>query len=263
MIPSVLSIAGSDPSGGAGVQADLKTFGALGTYGMCVLTALTAQNTLGVQSVHSLPKDFVGEQMESIFQDICVSAVKIGMLERAEIIEEVSLKLLKYHPPIVLDPVMLSKNGSPLLKADAIEALKQQLIPLASLLTPNIPEAEALLAEPIRSSQDMEIAAQQIAEKSRTLVLLKGGHLSGTSSSDCLFLYRERKLVWLLEERVHTQNTHGTGCTLSSAIAAFLARGLSLEEAVRAAKNYLTKIIRASVNLGIGSGVGPLHHFFY
>lgn len=254
----VLTIAGSDCSGGAGIQADLKTMTAHGVYGMSVITALTAQNTTGVYGILDSTPEFVGQQMDCVFQDIVPDAIKIGMVSRKEIIREISRKLKEYKGKnIVADPVMVSTSGSRLLAEDAIEALTTEILPLASLVTPNIPEAELLSDMKITNKRDMEKAAERIAGRlnTETAVLVKGGHQI-EDASDCLFY--QGKLVWFFGERIDNPNTHGTGCTLSSAIASNLALGFDIEESIRRGKEYLTGALRAELDLGKGSG--PLNH---
>lgn len=259
--PIVLTIAGSDSSGGAGIQADLKTFSALGAYGCSVITALTAQNTVGVTGIMDVPADFITEQMAAVFDDLDVAAVKIGMLSRPETIEAVARGLKAYEPRhVVLDPVMVAKSGDTLLQADAVESLKENLLPLATVITPNLPEARVLLGrETLIGRGDMEAVAQDLRGLGPRAVLLKGGHLNESASPDVLF---DGTVFTAFEaDRVDTDNTHGTGCTLSSAIAALLARGLSLDGAVRAAKTYITDALRAADQLHVGQGHGPVHHF--
>jgi len=259
----VLTIAGSDSGGGAGIQADLKTIAANGCYGMSVITALTAQNTLGVSGIHAVPVEFVAAQMEAVLTDIGVDAVKIGMLFSPELIRIVAENLKRFEVrAIVLDPVMVAQSGDKLLQDEAIAALKQHLIPLAHLLTPNLPEASVLLGREIATTAAIEQAAVDLAGLGCTNVLIKGGHLEGGDSDDCLFLGPEQRLVVLPGERIATRNNHGTGCTLSSAIASFLARGEAIENAVRLAKDYITGAIRAGAAYTIGHGHGPVHHFF-
>jgi hydroxymethylpyrimidine/phosphomethylpyrimidine kinase len=261
MIRNVLSIAGSDPSGGAGIQADLKTFSARGVYGMAVLTALTAQNTQGVSGVHPVPPQFVAAQIEAIFADIRVDAVKIGMIANAAIAEAVA-DILGQHrdAPVVLDPVMIAKGGAALLAADAVDVLTRRLLPLATVLTPNLPEAAALLHETeAKSREDMARQALALAELGPAAVLVKGGHLEGKESPDVLA--SAGTLTWFEAARFPTKNTHGTGCTLSSAIAAEIAKGLPLPEAVAAAKHYLADAVAAAGQLSVGSGHGPVQHF--
>ena len=258
MIPKVLAIAGSDPSGGAGIQADLKTFSALGVYGMAVPTALTAQNTKGVRSVEMLNPDFVRAQLEAIFDDIAVHGVKIGMIGTAEIAAVIADMLEKFKPPhIVLDPVMVASSGDSLIAADTVDVIKARLIPLADVVTPNIPEAEKLLRKAVL---DMEDGAKALLPLGMKAVLLKGGHLKGDESLDILAAPSFTETY--SAPRVLTANTHGTGCTLSSAIAANLAKGLDLKAAVGEAKTYLTEAIKAGDTLGVGHGHGPVHHFW-
>ena len=261
MIHTALSIAGSDPSGGAGIQADLKTFSARGVYGMSVITALTAQNTQGVHSVHLVPSDFVANQIKTVLDDIRVDAIKIGMIANASIAIAVADVLRNYPDiPIVLDPVMIAKGGHSLLEDDAVSALKERLLPLADILTPNLPEAASLLGEKIATSRDeIEKQGKALLELGSKAVLMKGGHL-GTDESPDLLVSRTGT-VWFEQDRIETKNTHGTGCTLSSAIAAALAKGQSNEDAIKDAKSYLLSAISAADSLHIGSGHGPTHHF--
>ncbi|MGD9948044.1 MAG: bifunctional hydroxymethylpyrimidine kinase/phosphomethylpyrimidine kinase [Desulfobulbus sp.] len=259
----VLTIAGSDSGGGAGIQADLKTISANGCYGMSVITALTAQNTVGVSGIHAIPVDFVAAQMEAVLSDIGVDAVKIGMLFSPELIRTVAENLQKFAiRTIVLDPVMVAQSGDKLLQDEAIEALKEYLIPLAELITPNLPEASVLLGRDTFTIAAIEKATIELTSMGCRNVLIKGGHLEGGNSNDCLYLGDEKRLVILPGERLTTRNNHGTGCTLSAAIAAFIARGESVETAVRLAKEYITGAIRAGAEYSIGHGHGPVHHFF-
>ena len=252
-----LTIAGSDSGGGAGIQADLKTFLALGVYGMSVLTSITAQNTLGVQGIHDLPPDFVGLQIDSVMQDIGADVVKIGMLSNAQIIKTVSKKIKKYQVKnLVIDPVMVAKGGDRLLRVDAVKELKQDLIPLAMIVTPNLGEAEVLSELRIQNIEDMKKAARKIYKLGAKNVLIKGGHLLSNKAID--LLYNGENFREFKAERINTKNTHGTGCTLSSAIAAGLAQGKKVEEAVNTAKKYITLAIQNS--LDIGHGHGPLNH---
>jgi hydroxymethylpyrimidine/phosphomethylpyrimidine kinase len=258
----VLTIAGSDSSGGAGIQADLKTFSALGCSGMSVITALTAQNTKGVTSVHAVPAAFVEDQLEAVLSDMGADAVKIGMVYSAEVIEAVARQLRKHSAKnVVLDPVMAAQSGDRLLLDEAIEAMKELLMPLATVLTPNLPEASAFLDCRIRTPENMRQAARGLAPYGAKSILLKGGHLDDVDSADLFYVCPEDRFVVLKGERIDTRNDHGTGCTLSSAIASYLARGLPLEKAVRKAKEYLTKAIRAGAEYEIGKGHGPVHHF--
>lgn len=254
----VLSIAGSDCSGGAGIQADLKTMTAFGVYGMSVITALTAQNTTGVYAIADVEPEFVAKQMDCIFQDIVPDAVKIGMVSQKEIICAIADKLREYGAKnIVLDPVMVSTSGSRLLAADAIEVLAKRLFPLAAVMTPNIPEAELLGGMKIGSEADMERAARQIGDRYGGAVLVKGGHQVDTAND---VLYRDGTLTWFYGKRIENPNTHGTGCTLSSAIACGLAEGKTVGESVENAKAYLSGALSAGLDLGQGSG--PLDHCF-
>ncbi len=255
----VLTIAGSDPSGGAGIQADLKTMEAYGVYGMSVITALTAQNTLGVAEKNPVKGAVVSSQLTSVFDDIFPDAVKIGMLPDTEVMEAVHDALLKYKPEnVVLDPVLSSTSGAALSADSARSYLTEKIFPLCSLITPNIPETETLIGMAIHSKEDVENAAKALGNTYRCSVLIKGGHstFSGEDSKDCLF-YNE-SFTWFSSKRIDNPNTHGTGCTLSSAIACNLAFGFHMEESVKRAKDYLTKCIEAG--LDIGKGRGPLEH---
>jgi hydroxymethylpyrimidine/phosphomethylpyrimidine kinase len=259
--PVALTIAGSDSSGGAGIQADLKTFAALGVYGASVLTALTAQNTRGVSGVHLVPADFVTAQIDAVFDDLAVKAVKIGMAAQAAIVEAIAAGLTRWqHGQVVLDPVMVATSGDRLLSDDAIAALRSRLIPLATLITPNLPEAAALLAEPV-AGDEAAIAAQgrRLLALGCPAVLIKGGHGEGADSIDYL-VTRETTLA-LPAPRIATRNTHGTGCSLSSAVAAGLAKGEDLEMAVRNAKAFISAAIAAADRFSVGHGHGPVHHF--
>lgn len=261
MIRNVLSIAGSDPAGGAGIQADLKSFAARRTHGMAVLTALTAQNTTGVSAVQAVSPEFVAEQIRMVFADVTVHAVKIGMIANAGIAEAVAKALAPHRGiPIVLDPVMIAKGGARLIDVEAVEALTRHLLPLATLLTPNLPEAAALLGEDEATDRDgMLRQAARLRDLGPSMVLVKGGHLAGDSSPDVLV--QADGCIWFDGPRIATANTHGTGCSLSSAIAAELAKGLTAETAVRSAKVWLTQAVRRSGDLSVGHGHGPVHHF--
>ncbi|KQV44285.1 MULTISPECIES: bifunctional hydroxymethylpyrimidine kinase/phosphomethylpyrimidine kinase [unclassified Rhizobium] len=261
MIRNVLSIAGSDPSGGAGIQADLKAFAARGVYGMAALTALTAQNTRGVTGVQAVAPDFVAQQIAAVFADIRVDAVKIGMIANAAIAEAVADVLSERHDiPIVLDPVMIAKGGAPLLAPEAVQVLSQRLLPLATLVTPNLPEAAALLGEaPAEDREGMAAQASRLLALGPKAVLVKGGHLEQGDSPDVLVT--ADGVRWFEAARVATENTHGTGCTLSSALAAELAKGVDVGEAVAAAKFYLLGAITAASDLSVGTGHGPVQHF--
>ena len=261
MTAIALTIAGSDSSGGAGIQADLKTFSALGVYGAAVITALTAQNTREVRGVHAVPAEFVAQQIDAVFDDLDIRAIKLGMLGSAETVILIGQRLRAHGARnVVLDPVMVSKSGAKLLASDAIDALKRELVPLATVITPNLPEAAVLLgvsekevaAEPERSCRDL-------SKLGARAVVLKGGHAGGDASDD--LLWDGRELQRFRARRTVTENTHGTGCTFSSAIAAFLARGSTLAEAVGGAKSYVTAAIEAARDWHIGVGHGPVHHF--
>lgn len=255
---TALTIAGSDSSGGAGIQADIKTMTAYGVYAMSAIGALTAQNTTGVYGIMETPPEFLGSQLDAIFTDIYPDAIKIGMLPSKEGIRVVGEKLRQYHGRhIVLDPVMVATSGSRLVEGPAIEALKEELFPLAELITPNIPETEVLTGLTIRNHEDMEQAAGKLYEKWGISVLCKGGHLSDKADD---LLYENGQAYWIRGERIENPNTHGTGCTLSSAIASGLALGMELREAVEEAKAYLTGALKQGLNLGTGSG--PLNHMY-
>jgi hydroxymethylpyrimidine/phosphomethylpyrimidine kinase len=260
--PIALTIAGSDSGGGAGIQADLKTFSALGAYGCSVITALTAQNTRGVRGILGVDPGFVRAQLDAVFEDIAVCAVKIGMLGTAATIMAVAEGLERWRPAwVVLDPVMVAKGGDRLLEADAVAALRDRLVPLASLVTPNLPEAADLLGVPVPTQREaMPDVARGVLRLGAGGVLLKGGHLSGDASPDLLM--HGDAVQWFEAARVSTRNTHGTGCTLSAAIAAGLAGGLPMARAVAEAKRYIEGAIAASDQLQIGHGHGPVHHFY-
>lgn len=261
MTPIAVTIAGSDSSGGAGIQADLKTFSALGVYGASVIAALTAQNTHGVRGIHDVPPDFVTAQMDAVFSDLAVTAVKIGMLSQAGVIAAVAEGLTRHgQRQVVLDPVMVATSGDRLLAPDAIAALRQTLIPLARIITPNLPEAAALVDRPVARNEDDIIAqGRLILALGTEAVLIKGGHGDGPDSVDLLL--DRNGMHRFSAPRIATRNTHGTGCTLSSAIAAGLAKGLDLNTAVGEAKSYVTAALAAADQLAIGSGHGPVHHF--
>ena len=260
-IPIALTIAGSDSSGGAGIQADLKTFAALGVYGASVITALTAQNTNGVTGIHQVPADFVTAQLDAVFGDLDVKAVKIGMVAQPSTIDAIAAALTRWSPRhIVLDPVMVATSGDRLLAMDAVEALRTRLIPRASLITPNLPEAAALLDEPVAASEAaIESQGKRLLAMGCPAVLIKGGHGQGAESTD--YLVSGNGVIVLAAPRIVTQNTHGTGCSLSSAIAAGLAKGEAMETAVRNAKAWISAAIAAADRLGVGRGHGPIHHF--
>jgi hydroxymethylpyrimidine/phosphomethylpyrimidine kinase len=260
-IPVALTIAGSDSSGGAGIQADLKSFAALGVYGASVITALTAQNTQGVSGVHAVPPDFVTAQIDAVFGDLDVEAVKIGMVAQPATIDAIAAGLERWSPKhVVLDPVMVATSGDRLLAAEAVAALRTKLIPRAALLTPNLPEAAALLDEPIATSEDaIADQGQRLLAMGCQAVLIKGGHGQGAQSID--YLFGGNGIVALAAPRIATQSTHGTGCSLSSAIAAGLAKGEDMETAVRHAKIWISVAIAAADRLKVGHGHGPIHHF--
>lgn len=251
-----LTIAGSDSSGGAGIQADLKAMTLNGVYAMSVITALTAQNTQGVTAILDVSPEFIVDQMDAVFTDIYPDAIKIGMVSSPEIVEAIAESLEKYQAKnIVLDPVMVATSGAKLLKEEAMDSLINRLIPLADVITLNIPEGEILAEMEIKSEDDMQKAAELIGDKYDCAVLLKGGHKVNDAND---LLYRDGKFKWFRSDRIDNPNTHGTGCTLSSAIASNLAKGLDLDEAIAHAKTYLTEALRAGLDLGKGSG--PLMH---
>lgn len=263
--PNVLSVAGVNPSGGAGVLADIKTFSALGAYGCAVIAALTAQNTQAVTGIHAVPADFVKLQLDTLFDDVRIDSVKIGMLGTTPITHAVAERLARWNPPwIVLDPVMVAKSGDELLTRDAVAGLREALLPLATLITPNLPEAGVLLES---RAPDNKKEMFRVCERLRALlpdaparwVLLKGGHLQGAEALDLLF--DGDRMVELSAPRVNTKNTHGTGCTLSSAIAALLPQRGAVPNAVRAAKTYVSQALAAADRLAVGKGHGPVHHF--
>lgn len=258
----VLTIAGSDSGGGAGIQADLKTFAALGCYGMSVITALTAQNTQAVTGIMPVPPAFIAEQIRAVLSDIGTDAVKIGMLHSAEVIVAVAKTLTELGVTnIVLDPVMVAKSGDKLLQDEAVDALKIWLLPIASVITPNLPEASVLLGRSVETEADMQPAAVDLAQLSPGAILVKGGHLTTAESTDLLYLSASEQYRYATT-RIVTPNSHGTGCTLSSAIAAGLARGLSVTDAVSAAKDYLSQALQAGAVYKLGHGHGPVHHFY-
>jgi hydroxymethylpyrimidine/phosphomethylpyrimidine kinase len=260
-IPVALTIAGSDSSGGAGIQADLKTFAACGAYGASVITALTAQNTKGVTGIHDVPADFITAQIDAVFSDLDVKAVKIGMVARREAIEAIVAGLDRWSPKhVVVDPVMVATSGDRLLSPDAVDALRTKLFPRASLITPNLPEAAALLNEAVAVSEaEIEGQGRRLLATGCPAVLIKGGHGHGPESID--YLIDNNSAIRLAAPRIATGNTHGTGCSLSSAIAAGLAKGSGLEAAVRDAKTYVSAAIAAADRLQVGHGHGPIHHF--
>jgi len=255
---TALSIAGSDSSGGAGIQADIKTMSAHGIYAMTAVTALTAQNTTGVTSILEATPEFLADQLDAVFTDIFPDAVKIGMVSNAALIRVIAQKLKKYDAKhIVVDPVMVATSGSRLMQDEALETLKKELLPLAEVVTPNIPEAEVLSGMKISNADDMEKTAKYIAEACSCAVLLKGGHDLNNAND---LLYRNGKAQWFCGSRIHNPNTHGTGCTLSSAIASNLAHGMELKDSVKQAKKYISGALAAMLDLGKGSG--PMNHLF-
>lgn len=255
---TALTIAGSDSSGGAGIQADIKTMTAHKVYAMSAITALTAQNTMGVTQIFNVPAEFLEKQIDAVFTDIYPDAVKIGMVSEVELIEIIAEKLKYYKAGnIVVDPVMVSTSGARLIRTDAVEVLRKKLLPLADLITPNIPEAEVLTGRKIEKAEDMERAAAELYKEFQCGVLLKGGHQIHDAND---LLYQNGNMRWFGGKRIENPNTHGTGCTLSSAIASNLAKGKSIEQAVLEAKNYISLALLDMLNLGKGSG--PINHAF-
>jgi hydroxymethylpyrimidine/phosphomethylpyrimidine kinase len=262
--PCVVTIAGTDPSGGAGIQADMKAISATGCYAASIVTVLVAQNTQAVQAIQEIPAEFVTQQIDSVFSDLDVAAVKIGMLYNEKIIAAVAASLEKYKPRnIVLDPVMVAKNGCELLLPETVTFLKERILPLVNLLTPNLLEAGQIIDRKITTMSEMEAAAAEIGDQYNINVLVKGGHLDTKHSSDVLYKYSEKAFYWFHAQRITTQNTHGTGCSLSSAIASYLAQHYSLQDAIDQAKIYLTKAIKSGSLLHIGQGCGPVDHFYF
>jgi hydroxymethylpyrimidine/phosphomethylpyrimidine kinase len=260
--PRVLSIAGSDSGGGAGIQADLKTFAALGCFGMTAITALTAQNTLGVRSIHAVPLQVLADQIDAVVEDIGVDAVKIGMLHSADTVRTVAAALQRHGlGKVVLDPVMVATSGARLIDGEAIDVLVRELFPLAAVVTPNLDEAALLVGQPLRSEDDMHAAARQLIERGANAVLVKGGHLAGDTVSD-LLLARGAQPLWMRAPRIASGNTHGTGCTLSSAIASRLALGADLVQAVEDARAFVRGALAAGADVRTGGGSGPLNHAF-
>jgi hydroxymethylpyrimidine/phosphomethylpyrimidine kinase len=258
---NALTIAGTDPSGGAGIQADLKTFSALGAYGCSVITALVAQNTRGVQSVYRIEPDFVAAQLDSVFSDVRIDTTKIGMLAETDIVEAVAERLRRYQVQnVVLDTVMLAKSGDPLLSPSAVTALRQHLLPLVSLITPNLPEAAALLDVPhARNEREMHEQGQALLALGCEAVLIKGGHLDNDESPDWLFTRNGTERF--TAPRIKTKNTHGTGCTLSAALAALRPRHADWASTVNEAKRWLSAALAQADTLEVGHGIGPVHHF--
>lgn len=259
----VLTIAGSDSGGGAGIQADLKTISANGCYGMTAITAITVQNTLGVTAVHPIPEEIVAGQIEAVLSDIGTDAIKIGMLHSSPLIRAIIGSLQPFNMrDIVLDPVMVSTSGHKLIQDEAIQTLQQELMPMARVITPNIPEAEILLGEKIQRQADLKKVIKGLSCGGKVSVLLKAGHLTDDTLTDVFFNAETDEIIELTSQRIHSRNTHGTGCTLSSAIASQLAQGLSLNEAVRAGKDYINAAIIHGKDYQTGKGHGPVHHFY-
>ncbi|MEJ8474807.1 bifunctional hydroxymethylpyrimidine kinase/phosphomethylpyrimidine kinase [Roseibium algae] len=262
MTAIAVTIAGSDSGGGAGIQADLKSFSANGVYGASVISALTAQNTLGVTAIHDVPVEFIRAQIDAVYSDLAVNATKIGMLSQPEVIQAVAKGLSEHETgPVVLDPVMVAASGDQLLADIAVEVLVSELMPAADLVTPNLHEAARMLKADVAETEDeMLRQAESLLEIGARTVLLKGGHGVGPESADLLLSQSGTR--WFRGKRYDTKNTHGTGCTLSSAIAAGLAKGLSVEDAIADGKKYISAAIAAADSLEIGSGHGPVHHFY-
>lgn len=262
--PVVLSIAGSDSSGGAGIQADLKTFSALGVYGATAITAITAQNTQGVNAQLAIDPQMVYDQIVAVMEDLHPLFAKVGMLSNMEVVNAVAEALSRYRIPLILDPVIVSSTGHRLLSIDAQEVVKQRLLPLSTLVTPNIPEMEALTNHPVDTYEHKVEASKILFDYGAKAVLLKGGHEEGEQMSDMLFINSQSgvEATIFTSETISTRNTHGTGCTLSSAIAAFMARGCGMVEAIAEAKRFITEAIRSGADIDIGHGIGPVNHGF-
>jgi hydroxymethylpyrimidine/phosphomethylpyrimidine kinase len=259
----VLSIAGSDSGGGAGIQADIKAISACGAYAATAITAITVQNTVGVSNVHAIPNQILKEQIEAVLSDIGADAIKIGMLHSSETIQVVCDCLDRYQiKNVVLDPVMVATSGDKLLQDEAIHTLKEDLIPRVRVITPNIPEAEILLGEKINKQEDLSVKAKALAEKFKVSVLLKAGHLSEDELTDIFYDFEKKELVEMKSKRLYTKNTHGTGCTMSSSFAAYLAQDFDLQTSARNAKDYINNAIKAGADYEIGEGHGPVHHFY-
>ncbi len=260
----VLTIAGSDSGGGAGIQADIKAISAMGCYAASAITAITVQNTLGVQAVHPVPLDILQGQIEAVLSDIGADAVKIGMLHSAEVVNLVADMLEKYSiANVVLDPVMVSTSGHRLIEEDAVEVIKARLMPLARVITPNLPEAEILAGCSITGEEDFDAVARRLSDNGAVSVLLKAGHLENDELVDYFYNAEEDSMTRLPSRRIHTMNTHGTGCTLSSAFAAALAKGEDLTQAAISAKEYIRQAIISGADYQIGGGHGPVNHFFH
>lgn len=262
--PCVLTIAGSDSSGGAGIQADIKAISANGCYAASVITALTAQNTRGVQSVLEVEPDFIARQLTSVFSDLSIKSVKIGMLHNKKVVSVVAAALQLFQPQsVVLDPVMISKNGYELIEPSTIPVLKEMIFPHVTLVTPNLPEAEYLLGAKINTAAEQQAAAIELGNQFNINVLIKGGHLESEAAADVLYLNETQECHWFSTKRIHSTNSHGTGCSLSSAIASYLAKGYSLKDAIDNAKRYLTQALESGATWRIGSGCGPVDHFYF
>jgi len=260
--PRVISIAGSDSGGGAGIQADLKTFSALGCFGMTAITALTAQNTTGVRAIHAVPAQMLADQIDAVVEDIGVDAVKIGMLHSPEIVQCVAAAIQRHNlQRVVFDPVMVATSGAVLIDNSAVDVLVRELFPRTAVITPNLDEAALLVKRALHTEADMEAAANELLAMGANAVLVKGGHLQGDVVSDLLALASGEK-IWMRDSRIHTPNTHGTGCTLSSAIAAHLALGQPLVDAVQSARAYIRGALREGANVRTGQGSGPLNHSY-
>ncbi|UCS95672.1 bifunctional hydroxymethylpyrimidine kinase/phosphomethylpyrimidine kinase [Echinicola marina] len=260
--PSVMTIAGSDSGGGAGIQADLKTFSALGCYGTSIITATTAQNTKGVKSIHDIPEEHILDQLQAVLTDICPKAIKIGMLSRPEVVCVVAKELRKYPEiPVVFDPVMVATSGDRLIQQETVEVIKSELFPLSYIVTPNLDEVAVLVGKDVRCPEAMEKAGKEILLKGPEYVLVKGGHLPGKHIVD-LLIGNNDVYAKFEGNKIDTPNTHGTGCTLSSAIAAYLARGFDILESVSRARKFVVSAIEAGREVAIGEGHGPLNHFF-
>lgn len=260
-----LSIAGFDGSGGAGIQADLKVFSAFGCYGMTVLTALPVQNTTGVKKSYALPLESIKGQLEAIFEDITPDVIKVGMLFNSEVIELVSESLLKYATkiPIVVDPVMIAKSGDNLLFPEAVKSIKEKIVLTSTIITPNLPEAKELTGIKASTKEEMFTVAKELLKFGPRSVLLKGGHLENCSESCDLLITADNNYEWFSHPRIVTKNTHGTGCTLSAAIASCLALGLDIFDSCRIAKRYLSRALKTAQNQHVGKGIGPVHHFYH
>lgn len=259
----VLSVAGSDSGGGAGIQADIKTISACGCYAATAITAITAQNTAGVKAVFPLPPEAISSQITAVLEDIGANAIKIGMLHSSPVIKTVKETLAHYRiDNIVLDPVMVATSGDTLLQDEAVETLKSELIPVVRIITPNVPEAEILLGKKIHTQDDMIPMAEELAAITGVSVLLKAGHFNLLEIIDVFYNMENKSILALKSKRIETRNTHGTGCTLSSALASFLAHGLTLNEAVRRAKDYVDNAIQKGAGYSTGKGHGPVHHFY-